>query len=427
MKNTAPAGRDLDRHLAAVVEAVGLGGVIELVGAAVVAGGIEVSGSRRPGKHPLAAVVDRGVVDGDPHSHQRAVAGGDVPLVLVPGLPGQAGRPDFSRAFRRTYGCSPRAFRGDMAGGGAPPPIRLVRVRDVTVGFESIAGAAIAHRIVPAVPSWLAALVFMLALIAVNLSHVRSFGEFEYWFSLIKVVAIVAFIALGVAALAGLVPGFSSPGLSNLTHRGGFVPHGGGAVLLATLAVFFSYFGTEVVTIAAGEAADPAQAVRRGRNSVVWRLNSGIYSFSRMLYALARRGEAPPAFAITTAGGVPLWSVLAASSAGFATVVANYFLPTEAVFDFLLDSSSAVAVVVYLTITATHLRGRARLARGAAGHHVLHLGFGEAGAHSRRLHAEVSRAAHAIYLEAGARCRVPGAGFYLYPDFARPGVDAAAQ
>ena len=194
-------------------------------------------------------------------------------------------------------------------------------------------------------------------------------------------------------------------------------------MLLAALAVFFSYFGTEVVTIAAGEASDPAEAVRprheqrgvahpgastwarssssshccRGTtphalhspyvgvldrlglpgagaimdvvvlSAVLSCLNSGIYSSSRMLYALSRRGQAPRAFAVTTAGGVPLWSVLAASSAGLATVVANYFLPTEAVFDFLLDSSGAVAVVVYLTITATQLRGRARLNRDNPG------------------------------------------------------------
>lgn len=288
----------------------------------------------------------------------------------------------------------------------------------ITVGFEAIAGAAIVHRVLPAVPSWLAALVVMLLLIGVNLARVKSFGEFEFWFALIKVVAIVAFIVLGVVALLGLVPGFSSPGASNLVDHGGFLPHGGTAVVLAALVVVFSFFGTEVVTVAAGEATDPVQAVRRGMSSVVWRilvfyigsmlivvtllpwndtrvtespyvavlsrlgvpgaagimdvvvltavmscLNSGIYSSSRMLYAMASRGEAPRVLARTTGGGVPVWSVLAASSAGLLTVVANYFLPTDAVFEFLLDSSGAVAVVVYLTITVTQLRGRARLAR----------------------------------------------------------------
>lgn len=288
----------------------------------------------------------------------------------------------------------------------------------ITVGFEAIAGAAIVHRALPGIPSWLAALVVILLLIGVNLARVNSFGEFEFWFALIKVVAIVGFILLGLAALLGLVPGFQSPGVSNLVGQGGFLPHGPSAVVLAALVVFFSFFGTEVVTIAAGEATDPVPAVRRGMTTVVWRilffylgsilivvsllpwndthvtespyvavlsrlgvpgaagimdvvvltavlscLNSGIYSSSRMLYAMARRGEAPRALAKTNAGGVPVWSVLAASSAGLLTVVANYFLPTDAVFEFLLDSSGAVAVVVYLAITVTQLRGRARLAR----------------------------------------------------------------
>jgi GABA permease len=288
----------------------------------------------------------------------------------------------------------------------------------ITVGFESIAGAAIAHRLVPSIPSWLAALVFMAVLIGVNLIRVSSYGEFEFWFALIKVFAIVAFIVLGICALLGLIPGFNSPGLSNLAAHGGFLPQGGMAVLLATLVVFFSFFGTEVVTIAAGEAVDPVRSVRRGMNSVVWRilvfyigsilvvltllpwndtaitqspyaavldrldipgaasimnvvvltavlscLNSGIYASSRMIYSLASRGEGPRVLARTNSHGVPVGAVLLASSIGLLTVVANYFLPTETVFNFLLDSSGAVAVFVYLCIVVTQLRGRRRLER----------------------------------------------------------------
>lgn len=288
----------------------------------------------------------------------------------------------------------------------------------VTVGFEAIAAAAIVNKAVPAIPSWLAALVFLAALISVNLTRVKNFGEFEFWFASIKVAAIVIFIVLGVITIVGLFPGVPAPGLSNLTGQGGFFPNGGLAVLLATLVVFFSFFGTEVVTIAAGEAVDPVMAVRRGMNSVVWRillfyigsifivvtllpwndthvtespyvavlvslgipaastimgivvitavlscLNSGIYASSRMLYSMALRDEAPRVLARTNRGGVPVFAVFLASSVGLLTVVANYFLPTEAVFNFLLSSSGAVAVVVYLCIAVTQLRGRARLER----------------------------------------------------------------
>lgn len=288
----------------------------------------------------------------------------------------------------------------------------------VVVGFEAVVGAAITHKLVPAVPAWLAALVFMTVLIGINLAHVRSFGEFEFWFALIKVSAIVGFIVLGVIAVLGLLPGFDSPGTTNLTDRGGIFPNGFNAVLIASLAVFFSFFGTEVVTVAAGEAADPVNAVRRAMRSVVWRilvfyigsvsvvvlllpwddtevaqspyaavlaslgvphgalimdvivltavlscLNSGIYASSRMIYALAQRGEAPAVLSRTNRRGVPAAAVLTASSVGLLTVVANYFLPTTTIFDFLLDSSGAVALLVYIFIAVTQLRGRARLQR----------------------------------------------------------------
>jgi gamma-aminobutyrate permease len=291
----------------------------------------------------------------------------------------------------------------------------------VVVAFEAIAGAAIAVREAPRVPSWLAALVFMALLTAVNLTRVRSFGRFEFWFALIKVSAIVVFIVLGALAVLGVLPGISPPGLTNLTGLGGLFPKGPAPILTALLVVFFSYFGTEVVTLAAGEARDPSYAVRRAMRSVAWRvlvfyggsilivvtllpwnatrvtaspytavlahlgipgaavvmdlivltavlscLNSGIYSSSRMLYAMSRLGQAPPMLSLTNRSGVPVFAVLAASAAGFLAVVANYFLPTAVVFSFLLDSSAAVAVVVYLCIAATQIAGRRRRDRERA-------------------------------------------------------------
>ena len=185
------------------------------------------------------------------------------------------------------------------------------------------------------------------------------------------------------------------------------------AILVSALTVFFSYFGTELVTIAAGETKDPVRAVRSSMRSVAARilifyvgsilvvitllpwdatqitespytavlnrlgipaahtimnlivltavlscLNSGLYSSSRMLYSLARRGEAPRLLCRTNRSGVPVAGVLASSSAGFLAVVANYFLPTGTVINFLLSSSGSIAVMVYLCICATQIRGR---------------------------------------------------------------------
>ncbi|MGW4767734.1 amino acid permease [Nocardia sp. NPDC004278] len=283
----------------------------------------------------------------------------------------------------------------------------------VTVAFEAIAGAAVANQLLPSVPTWLYSLIFMSALTGVNLAAVTSFARFEFWFAMIKVIAIVAFIGIGVAAICGLLPHHQAPGTTNLLGHGGLFPNGLTPLLVASLTVFFSYFGTELVTIAAGEAQDPVSAVRASMRSVAGRilifyvgsilvvvtllpwnatqvtespytavldllgvpgarttmnlvvltavlscLNSGLYSSSRMLFSLSRRGEGPRVLGRTARSGVPVAGVLAASSAGFLAVVANYFLPTGAVFTFLLSSSGAVAVVVYLCICATHIAGR---------------------------------------------------------------------
>jgi GABA permease len=291
----------------------------------------------------------------------------------------------------------------------------------VVIAFEAIAGAAITHQLLPSVPTWLAALVFMAALTGVNLAPVRNFGRFEFWFAMIKVSAIVAFVLLGLVAIAGWLPHVPAPGLTNLTGHGGLFPHGAAPIMPALLTIFFSYFGTELVTVAAGESVDPARTVRRAMRSVAWRiivfyvgsiavvvtllpstatevtaspyaavlahlgipavstimnvivltavlscLNSGLYSSSRMVWAMSRQREAPLALGRVNAAGVPTRAVWLSAAAGFFAVLANYFLPTDVVFTFLLNSSGAVAVVVYLCVAATQITGRRRLGREAS-------------------------------------------------------------
>lgn len=285
----------------------------------------------------------------------------------------------------------------------------------VTIGFEAVVAAGILHDLIPTVASWVWALLIMAAFTSVNLVTARVFGEVEFWFALVKVVAIVAFIAVGVVALFGGIPGFRSPHTSNLTTD--FVPHGWKAVWLATVVVFFSFFGSETVSIAAAEAPEPAVALRRAIRTVLARLltfyigsvlvvvlllptsdarlstdgpyvavlrelglsgaadvlrivvlcailsllNSGIYVVSRMAYAAAGRGEVPPALGRLSARGVPTRAVFFAATGGFAVVAANFFVPGNTLFTFLLNSSGALAVAVYGFIIATHLANRRRL------------------------------------------------------------------
>ena len=284
----------------------------------------------------------------------------------------------------------------------------------VTIGFEAVAGAAITHEFIGSVEPWAWALIFMVVFTAINLATAKAFGEFEFWFSLIKVTAIVLFIGIGIAALLGVVPGVDTPGLHNVTDA--FLPNGWKAVWLATAVVFFSFFGSETVTIAAGEAVDPASAVRRAMRSVVLRilifyigsiavvitllphtdarltngpyvavldnlgipggqtimsiivlsailslLNSGIYAVSRIMFAAGDRGELPRAFTVVSGRGVPRLAVVVAASGGFVTVAANYFIPSDVLFTFLLSSSGSIAVVVYGFITLTQIRSRRRM------------------------------------------------------------------
>lgn len=289
----------------------------------------------------------------------------------------------------------------------------------VVLAVEATAGAKILHGWLPAVPQWAFALIVIGVLTSTNLFSVASYGEFEFWFAGIKVVAIAAFIVIGVLAIFGVLPGTHAVGTDNLVGHGGFLPHGVGAVFTGMLTVVFAFMGSEIVTLAAGETADPRRAVTKATNSVIWRigvfylgsilivvtllpwdsasvkgspyvavlehvgipgaaqvmnvivltavlscLNSGLYTASRMAFSLGERGDAPRAFAKVTSRGVPRNAILASVVVGFIAVIFNYTSP-DTVFSFLLNSSGAVALFVWLVISLSQLRMRKILEREA--------------------------------------------------------------
>src|SRR5699024_7712998 len=125
------------------------------------------------------------------------------------------------------------------------------------IAAESTAAAQIVNEAWPVLPQWVLALVFMCAFTLVNLLHVETLGETEFWFALLKVLAVLAFLVVGVLLLIGLLP-TPSPGTSNLTDHGGFMPHGVSGVAAALLVVVFAFGGTELATIAAAETNEPA-------------------------------------------------------------------------------------------------------------------------------------------------------------------------
>ncbi len=285
----------------------------------------------------------------------------------------------------------------------------------IVVALEAVAGAGLVQFWLPDQPAWLISLALLVILTLTNLISVRSYGEFEFWFASIKVAAIVVFLMLAGVYVLGLWPGVA-PSVANLTAHGGFAPNGLLPIATGAVAATGFYFGAEIVTIAAAEAAEPAKAVAQATNSVIARvlffyvgsillvvclvpwnstqmtapyvsalramgipaaaqimnavvltavlsaLNSGLYASSRMLFALTRRGDAPAGLAKLSRNGVPSRAILLGTLFGYGAVVMSYVSPDK-IFAFLVNSYGTVAIFVYLLIAISQLRLRARLER----------------------------------------------------------------
>ncbi len=282
----------------------------------------------------------------------------------------------------------------------------------IVVGFEAVAGAKILTFWIDA-PLWILSLVLMVLMTATNLVSVGSYGEFEYWFAGIKVFAIIAFLVLGTLFVLGLWPDQDFD-VSNLTSHGGFLPNGVSAIFSSIVVVVFSMVGAEIATVAAAESHDPEKAIAKATQSVIFRvatffvgsmillviivpwndnelgaspyvaafkemgipyadhimnavvltavlscLNSGLYTASRMLFVLAARREAPMQLITVNGRGVPVWAILSSTVVGFLSVIAAYVSP-DTVFLFLLNSSGAVILFVYLMIALSQFVLRRR-------------------------------------------------------------------
>ncbi|CAM5668801.1 hypothetical protein SMICM304S_02775 [Streptomyces microflavus] len=139
--------------------------------------------------------------------------------------------------------------------------------------MEATAAAQIAHGWAPAVEPWAWVLLFMVVFTAANLTAVKNFGEFEFWFASLKVGAIVVFLGLGVLAVLGRLPDTDPVGMTNLTGQGSYLPTRlGRCRLRCPDRGLFAFGGLEVVTIAAAETDDPARAVGRAVRSAVVRI-----------------------------------------------------------------------------------------------------------------------------------------------------------
>ncbi len=268
----------------------------------------------------------------------------------------------------------------------------------------------------PDVPRWIWALAALAAMGSVNLLAVKAYGEFEFWFAMIKVVTIVALLAAGGAMIVfGLGNGGVPVGIGNLWAHGGFLPNGAGGVLMSLQMVMFAYLGVEMVGLTAGEASNPAKSIPQAINSVFWRIlifyvgalfvilslypwdgigtqgspfvmtferlgirtaagiinfvvltaalsacNGGIFSTARMLYSLAVQGQAPRAFAKVDRNGVPRRAVLVSMAALLGGVALNYLVP-EKVFVWVTSISTFGAVWTWAVILVAQMQFRRSL------------------------------------------------------------------
>ncbi len=283
----------------------------------------------------------------------------------------------------------------------------------VVIAVEAIAGAKIICGWFPQFQVWEVGVVLMAVLTGVNLLSARSYGEFEFWFASTKVVAIIVFIAISGAYALGLTSP-NGPTFANLTSHGGFAPAGIAAIFAGVSTTIFSLCGAEIATLAAAESKEGAKTIARMTISVSVRilvffvlsilmivsvvpwneiqvgvspfahalrqmgypaadlimnmivlvavlscLNSGIYITSRAMFGLAQNGDAPQSCVQLSRSRVPARAILIASLFSYGALAASMLSP-DRVFNFLVNSSGAIMLFIYMLIAIAQLRLRTR-------------------------------------------------------------------
>jgi len=263
----------------------------------------------------------------------------------------------------------------------------------------------------PEIPTWISAAAFFVLINAINLTNVKVFGEMEFWFAIIKVLAVIGMILFGGWLL------FSGNGgpqatVRNLWDQGGFLPHGFSGLIMMMAIIMFSFGGLELVGITAAEADNPETSIPKATNQVLWRIlifyigslavllsllpwnrvtadtspfvlifhelgdamvanalnvviltaalsvyNSCVYCNSRMLFGLAQQGNAPKALLKVDRRGVPVISIMFSAIATGLCVLLNYLMPGEA-FGLLMALVVSALVINWAMISLAHMKFR---------------------------------------------------------------------
>lgn len=290
----------------------------------------------------------------------------------------------------------------------------------ITLAAELVAAGVIMSFWFPDVPAWIWAAAFLALLTGLNWLSARAFGEGEFWLALIKVVTVLVFLVLGVLMILGVLGG-PSPGFSNWTHGDGPFVGGWVSVVSVFMIAGFSFQGTELVGVAAGESANPRRDMPRAIRSVFWRImlfyigaiavigfllpytdpsllaaanseditaspftlvferagialaagvmnaviltailsagNSGLYASTRMLYAMAKEGVAPRLFARLNERGVPVMALLATAAIGLFGFLTEV-MGDGAAYTWLINVSGLSGFIVWVGIAWSHFRFR---------------------------------------------------------------------
>ena len=287
----------------------------------------------------------------------------------------------------------------------------------VLVGIAELTAVGVYVRYwLPDLPQWIPVLVMLGILLTVNLLNVKVFGEFEFWFALIKVLAVSALLLFGAFVLLGV--GSMEASVSNLWTHGSVFANGFEATLLVFPIALFAFGGIELVGITAGEAEDPAKTMPRAINGTLFRIlvfyigaivvimslvpwdqispdfspfvtvfehfgipaaagvinfvvltaaasacNSGVFSCGRMLHTLAKADEAPAYFAPLSTRHVPTRGIVASVIFMLAGVLVNYVAPEKA-FGYVISVVVVIQLWTWAIIIVSHLFYRRAVAAG---------------------------------------------------------------
>ncbi|AEW44752.1 lysine transporter [Serratia symbiotica str. 'Cinara cedri'] len=288
----------------------------------------------------------------------------------------------------------------------------------ITIAVDLVASQLVMAYWFPTIPGWTWSALFLGLMFLLNYISVKGFGEAEYWFSLIKVITIIIFISIGILMISGILQGGERSSWQNRALHGKLFVGGFSAIMGVIMIVGFSFQGTELIGIAAGESENPSQSIPCAVRQVFWRIllfyifailiigliipytdprllcnnikdisvspftlvfqyagllsaaslmnavilttvlsagNSGMYASTRMLFTLAIEGNAPHIFSKLSSGGVPRNALYATTAVAGLCFLSSMF-SNRWVYLWLLNTSGMTGFIAWIGIAISHYR-----------------------------------------------------------------------